>query len=210
MTKRLSGNRIDDLGRRLRDLPEPASTDLEMLNQLLSEHTEVLDQVNASLRELGLSPHPRLKSTDMIIEKLRREKLSLRGIHDLAGTRVVKKMNLSIQDKVVGTIAAACSGTQDQRIDRRIEPNHGYRAVHVICRVDGRWVEIQVRTIYQDTWAQVMELLGDQMGRQIRYGEAPNDPDSDVLTRLHPATDAGDDHAIVRTDRAARSGRGCR
>jgi hypothetical protein len=177
--ERLSGNRIDALGRRLRDSPEPSQDDLQLLQELLAEHVETLDQVHLALRGLGLQPHPRLKSTDTIIEKLRRERHTLRQIHDLAGTRVVKRMSLSTQDELVRSISNACPGAQEP-IDRRVTPNHGYRAVHVICRVDGRSVEIQVRTLYQDTWAQLMEKMGDWYGRQIRYGEAPLDPSASV------------------------------
>jgi hypothetical protein len=38
-------------------------------------------------------------------------------------------------------------------------------------------VEIQVRTIYQDGWAQLMEAWGDAWGRAIRYGGDPELPD---------------------------------
>jgi ppGpp synthetase/RelA/SpoT-type nucleotidyltranferase len=34
-------------------------------------------------------------------------------------------------------------------IDRRAEPMHGYRAVHVIVFPDGAPIEIQVRTAWQ-------------------------------------------------------------
>lgn len=60
--------------------------------------------------------------------------------------------------------------------DRRAEPSFGYRAVHVIVKVRGRPVEIQVRTRLQDLWAQIVERLADEWGRGIRYGEPPSDP----------------------------------
>jgi hypothetical protein len=44
-------------------------------------------------------------------------------------------------------------------------------------RVGGRQVEVQVRTDLQDAWANFFERLADSWGRQIRYGEAPTDPD---------------------------------
>ena len=176
----LSGNQIDELGRRLRDAEPPSEGDLRLFEQLLGEHAEALDKVNGALSRLGLQGHPRMKSTDMTREKLRREKLSLRGIHDLAGTRVVKRMTLDEQDEIVEQIRSGCPGASPP-IDRRAVPNNGYRAVHVVCQVDGRWVEIQIRTFYQDTWAQLMEKMGDWYGRQIRYGELPNRPD-EILT----------------------------
>jgi hypothetical protein len=35
-------------------------------------------------------------------------------------------------------------------------------------------VEIQIRTLLQDLWAQVLERLGDHLGRDIRYGSWPD------------------------------------
>lgn len=57
--------------------------------------------------------------------------------------------------------------------DRRAEPSHGYRAVHVLVCVDGVRIEIQIRTLAQHMWANMMERLADRLGRQIRYGGAP-------------------------------------
>jgi hypothetical protein len=39
--------------------------------------------------------------------------------------------------------------------------------------VDGFIVEIQVRTTLQDLWAQAVERLADEVGREIRYGGVP-------------------------------------
>jgi hypothetical protein len=61
-------------------------------------------------------------------------------------------------------------------VDRRTEPSHGYRAVHVIVKLQGRLVELQVRTRLQDSWAQAMERLADRLGRDIRYGAQAKDP----------------------------------
>jgi hypothetical protein len=48
--------------------------------------------------------------------------------------------------------------------------------VHVIVSLDGITIEIQVRTLMQHVWADVMERLADRLGRQIRYGDAPTPP----------------------------------
>jgi hypothetical protein len=61
-------------------------------------------------------------------------------------------------------------------VDRRATPSHGYRAVHVVVRVDDCLCEIQVRTRGQHVWAEVVERLADHWGRQIRYGGDPDDP----------------------------------
>jgi ppGpp synthetase/RelA/SpoT-type nucleotidyltranferase len=39
--------------------------------------------------------------------------------------------------------------------------------------VDGKPVEIQLRTIKQDFWASVSELMADQLGIELKYGGTP-------------------------------------
>lgn len=75
--------------------------------------------------------------------------------------------------------------------DRRANPSWGNRAVHVIATVNGKPVEIQVRTKLQDLWAQAMEKLADVWGRGIRYGEAPEEPERDAFTLLTGAATVG-------------------
>ena len=61
-------------------------------------------------------------------------------------------------------------------VDRRVKPQFGYRAVHVIVSTENGLVEVQIRTRQQDQWAQAFERLGDLWGRGIRYGETPVEP----------------------------------
>jgi ppGpp synthetase/RelA/SpoT-type nucleotidyltranferase len=55
-------------------------------------------------------------------------------------------------------------------VDRRQTPSHGYRAVHVITRVNNKWVEIQIRTALQQLWAELSEKLSDLIDPAIKYG----------------------------------------
>ncbi len=55
-------------------------------------------------------------------------------------------------------------------MDRRTNPSHGYRAVHIIVATHGVSVEIQVRTALQDLWAQLSERLADVVDSSIKYG----------------------------------------
>lgn len=172
----LSGSQIDKLSVRLRESVEVDEGDLGQLQQLLLAHADVLDRVAGQLREIDLVPTTRLKTSGTIIDKLRRESpITLRSIRDLAGARVVQPMTLAEQDRVTARIAALWPATKV--FDRRETPSFGYRAVHIIPKVDGCYVEIQLRTLFQDTWAQFMEMLGDQWGRTIRYGGLPDNPD---------------------------------
>ncbi|MGH9204650.1 MAG: hypothetical protein ACRD2A_25765, partial [Vicinamibacterales bacterium] len=54
-------------------------------------------------------------------------------------------------------------------VDRRERPSHGYRAVHVIVKSDDRLVEIQLRTVLQDFWAEFCERMSD-FDPTIKYG----------------------------------------
>jgi ppGpp synthetase/RelA/SpoT-type nucleotidyltranferase len=128
------------------------------------------------------TPTTRLKTSGTIVEKLRRvsveRHLTLKSIRDLAGARIVKPMTLDEQDALTSQIVGLWPGAQ--LIDRRETPSHGYRAVHVVPRISRCAVEIELRTLYQDTWAQAMESFGDAWGRAIRYGGEPDDPERPV------------------------------
>lgn len=170
-----SRREVLDLSDRLRSSDAPAGGDLEMLGEILLDWDEARAEAARRLGELGLVPTTRLKTSDTIIEKLKRQpRLHLLNIRDLAGARIVQRMTLDEQDELAVKIAAVWPGCK--LIDRRANPSFGYRAVHLAPKVLGRTVEIQLRTLYQDTWAQMMEAMGDVWGREIRYGGPPENP----------------------------------
>ena len=163
----------------MRDAEVASESDLELLEELLLESNGALEEVAAALRGIGLEPTTRLKTSGTIIDKLRRPPhLTLASIRDLAGARIVRPMTLDEQDAFASQIQGLWPDAMV--IDRRREPSHGYRAVHVVPRINRCSVEIQLRTLYQDLWAQAMELYGDVWGRAIRYGGEPLDPDAPV------------------------------
>src|SRR5215472_6110008 len=77
-------------------------------------------------------------------------------MQDLAGCRIVVE-GLSLQDEVTERLAQLFP--QAKVKDRRQRPSHGYRAVHLIAPVQGRQVEVQVRTSLQEAWAGAVESL---------------------------------------------------
>jgi len=178
---KLSRGEIDRLGERLRNASGPLdSADRELLQQVLREHSEVLDRavaiVEDGLYPRQLLPTPRLKSELTLVEKLRREPgMRLSRMQDVAGMRIVDDMTRVQQDELARRIADLFD--RARIADRRAKPSSGYRAVHVVATIEGRFVEIQLRTVLQNLWAQAFERLGDVWGRQIRYGLAPDDPD---------------------------------
>ena len=177
MAQALSKSQIDRLGERLVSDEKPADADLELLRQLLLVRSDQLDRVEARVRErLGIVPTSRVKNTETILEKLRRSGGSgLKSIQDLAGMRIVGAFDRRGQDDLVERLVALFTDSDraPKVVDRRDEPMHGYRAVHVIVFPEGAPIEIQVRTEWQHEWAEFFEKLADTVGRGIRYGEPP-------------------------------------
>jgi ppGpp synthetase/RelA/SpoT-type nucleotidyltranferase len=178
----LSRSQIDKLGRRLRraGVGGLSDADRNLLEQLIASHGPALAAVQERLsEELGVHVTSRTKTTGTLVEKLQRNRgMALSRMQDIAGVRLVMEMNRSEQDELVDVIVELFPGAD--KTDRRQEPSYGYRAVHVVVEMDQRFVEIQVRTVLQDLWAQMIERLADVWGRGIRYGEPPNDPDAEV------------------------------
>lgn len=180
----LTASQINRLGRRLRHAEGVSEEDLELLQRLRRDHFDLLAQVQHVLRSRlsSVSPTTRLKTVQTIVEKLKRERtMALSLMQDIAGARIVEDMNRVEQDVLVSEVSDAVRTVGEVTIvDRRRKPSYGYAAVHLVVQRDRRFVEIQVRTGLQDQWAQIVERLGDLWGRQIRYGEPPNEPELNV------------------------------
>ena len=214
----LSNSEINRLGDRLRQPGAISPDDLEMLQVLRREYQTAMhdaqDILMARLGDAGTTTS-RLKTVQTLVGKLRREAgMDLARVQDIAGLRIVRGMTLAEQSDLSARIANLVEGARV--IDRRERPSYGYRAVHVVARVDGRLVEIQIRTALQDRWAQIVERMADPWGRQIRYGEPPNEPNDrigktsrafvvELVRRLSPIIEAAEQarsarHLTVRGD----------
>ena len=171
MAEKLTISQLNKLGERLRRDPDNKDA-LRLLETFRLSFTQSYDRVFGQLRELGLDPAGRpAKSTQSIIAKLVRLRTRLSRMQDIAGCRVEVE-NIPQQDRVVGQIAKFYPEAQID--DLRVEPSHGYRAVHVIVKVAGFPVEIQVRTPLQNSWAQATESLADSFDPEIKYGGGPD------------------------------------
>jgi hypothetical protein len=173
----VSKSQVERLGKRLVESDAPSPVDLQLLRRLLLVRSSALETAIGRVRdELALAPTSRIKNTGTILEKLRRNGGSgLKSIQDLAGMRIVGDFDRRGQDDVVSAVCDLFAGEtrKPKVIDRRIEPMHGYSAVHVIVFPDDAPIEIQVRTEWQHEWAELFEKLADLVGRGIRYGEPP-------------------------------------
>lgn len=210
-----SRSKMDKLGKRLSTGGLASEDDRKLFSQVIDYYQALLDTITEMLVEAGLRPTSRVKTTGTLLEKLRREQgIQLTRIVDFAGARVVIDGGRADQNKRVGEILELFGhyARKPTVIDRRIQPSHGYRAVHVIVYPDGYPVEIQVRTELQDLWAQLFERFADQWGRQIRYGGPPNAPNAndpvplklkqDVIELLHGMSERID---LLEDQRARRA-----
>ncbi len=189
MTLNLSKTQIDRLGDRLRKYSALAlvlqAEDLKLLDEYRLSFGEAYEHVVRTIREqLGLEPTGRpAKSTISILEKLHRETIRLSQIQDIAGCRVIVNGVLE-QDQVVDSLCKVFPGTSI--IDRRVDPSYGYRAVHVIAKISGKPVEIQVRTQLQHLWAELSEKFSDVFDPSIKYGRG----DRGIRKALEVASEA--------------------
>jgi ppGpp synthetase/RelA/SpoT-type nucleotidyltranferase len=173
---------LNRLGDRLIASGTPSTADLDILAAALGAYQDELERVKAHLRDLGYAPAGRVKTMTTLTDKLRRTHgMQLSRVQDLAGARIVVR-DLAAQDEARDKISQfyASRGHACREVDRRADPRFGYKAVHLIVRLDEILVEIQVRTELQDTWAQIVERLADRWGRGIRYGGDPEDPEAVV------------------------------
>lgn len=179
---RFSKGEVDRLGQRLR-AGEVSAADLTMLGQYRDEHLSVLLKVLLELASLrnGARLTARQKNAQTILGKLRvHTKMQLSNMQDIAGARLIVGGNRRRQDAMVRLVCDRFPGHKEPK-DRRAEPTHGYRAVHIVVPANDYWAEVQVRTPLQDRWAQTFERLGDQWGRQIRFGGPPDLPEETTV-----------------------------
>jgi ppGpp synthetase/RelA/SpoT-type nucleotidyltranferase len=149
-----------------------ARDDWGILRQYRLAVREGVAPIIATVRESGgaeaLAFTTRLKTDYSVIEKLRRTTIRLRQIDDIMGCRIVVR-DIEAQNMLAGKIADLAVAKVR---DRRARPSFGYRAVHVILG-SGPYLEVQIRTVLQDAWAELSERIADRYGIEAKYGGGP-------------------------------------
>ena len=107
------------------------------------------------------------KSTTALVDKLERQKVRLSQVQDIAGCRVIVD-DLFLQERAL--LALEVYLKSPTIFDRRASSSHGYRAIHLVANIDGRRVEVQLRTQLQHLWAEISEKLADTVDPAIKYG----------------------------------------
>lgn len=165
----LSKTQIDRLGERLKKGPL-TEEDIRLLDEYRLSFGEAYEAVVQPVRQCGQSPTGRIKTRNSIVLKLRRESIRLTQIQDIVGCRIVVSDTIE-QDRIVGQLANLLA--KKSIVDRRADPSHGYRAVHLIALEFDKPVEVQVRTELQHLWAEWSEKLSDLVGPEVKYGGGP-------------------------------------
>jgi putative GTP pyrophosphokinase len=111
----------------------------------------------------------RLKRLDTVIGKLAREQGRVTQMHDIGGVRAL----LPSLDHVYAVNRRLRKTWTIIRVrDYIAEPKaSGYRALHLVVKRMGYPVEVQLRTMGQDVWANAVENAGRDYGIQFKFGE---------------------------------------
>lgn len=176
MAELLSKGQIDKLGKVIRNdhLSDEEWTQFETLRRRCDEVAIVFnDQIRGVILESDIDITSRFKNIETIREKLRRSPMRLSQMRDLIGFRIVAPGGRIRQDEIAAKLSTQFQDHGIKSIDRRRDPIHGYRALHLEVEFDGAVIEIQIRTLLQHEWAEAFERLADICGRGIRYGEPP-------------------------------------
>jgi hypothetical protein len=118
----------------------------------------------------------RLKRKHQIVAKLKREKTRLAQMQDVGGCRAIV------------TTPAEVIAAYD-RIQRRSSPYYqihtvsdyrtrgrsdtGYRALHLVILREERQIEVQLRTLRQQAWAEAVERAANRSGFDLKAGSGP-------------------------------------
>lgn len=168
---------VDNAGLRFRDRSE-GTGDRKLLQDyrlfrsedLLIGFKEIVQATSQFASLLTISG--RLKRTDTLIRKLRRENsMKLSFMDDIVGFRLVVRSRL-IQAQIIEALTQALR-VKIVRDYIKSPAQSGYRGVHVICHVPKLFpgnteasnltYEIQIRTEFQHFWSTTSESMGEQV-----------------------------------------------
>lgn len=167
---------------------EPSGEDLHLLDVLRSWHGAIHTELQLRLgsaisreneglpsTEVVITGRP-LKTREAIIAKLVRERSRLNRIQDIAGARVVVP-DMATQQSVLQAVLQEFAENSPviAKDTREAGDGLGYRGLHVVVLIAGRYAEIQIRTVSQGLWAQVVEKLDEVAGSDLKHGSGPEE-----------------------------------
>jgi len=175
----LSQKQINKIGKKFRDSIQDEA-DFEILEEFKKSYDELLieytSKISKDLNSLGSNfvIAGRLKRTSSIIRKLQRPQnkgMDLTRMSDIAGTRVIVK-SLEDQRKIVDVLKEKY--TVEKYYDY-VESDQNYKSIHLVLKEEPyKFIEVQIRTLAQQTWADESEEFGEQ-AKQGLYPEIVKD-----------------------------------
>jgi putative GTP pyrophosphokinase len=190
-------NRAGELARQFMTMPGDTETAFEPLGGAekvigaflaltwwRSLHARPLSSVTAGLRyhvakEGGevngrIDVAQRLKRRNTIINKLSREPtMKVTQFHDIGGVRA-RLPSLAHVYAVNRRLRKTWTIIKTRDYIAKPKPS-GYQALHLIVRRDDYAIEVQLRTIRQDAWANQLEEDGRGIGVGLKFGEGGAD-----------------------------------
>jgi putative GTP pyrophosphokinase len=156
-----------------------------LVDEWRAAHARPLKSINANLRYyvrkqgVGSEITQRLKRFSTIVDKLQREpRMALSRMEDIGGVRAILPRQEQV-DAIVHDLESQPRWTIRRKREyiegREGAKADGYRAVHVIVEKGGYFVEIQLRTPWQDAWAQSVEQDTRRLGARLKFGAGPDD-----------------------------------
>lgn len=161
-------------GERLRKHKTPSVADRQIYSDYRDTFAEPLRDVAENIGSFaeGAPVQSRLKRFETVVEKLRRSTSDLSRLEDIAGCRVVLP-TMTEQPQVLDSIRSTWEVIRER--DYQTSPRDGYRARHIVVGAQGRPVEVQVRTLWEDMWANASEALAKSVDPEIKYGGGPSE-----------------------------------
>ena len=188
----LSNSEIDQLGDRLRNHCLEDG-DLEKLDEFRQIYIDIdtqaygliQDTLQACRDKLVITKRKR-KTRQSIVDKLcRQKKLRLSQMQDIAGCRIVAQGGAQLSCQVNEQLVNAFEKNQ-LKIQSKTRNKDGYRAIHLIVKINKKSYEIQLRTFAQDIFANLVERLSDKENT-LKYGGS--DKEQTTLKNLQALSD---------------------
>ena len=188
----LSNGEIDQLGDRLRNNCQKDG-DLKKLDEFRQTYSDIDAQAYSLIRDTLQACRDKLvitkrkrKTRQSIVDKLcRQKKLRLSQMQDISGCRIVVREGAQLSCQVNKQLVNAFKENQ-LRIQSKPRNKDGYRAIHLIVKINKKSYEIQLRTLAQDVFANLVESLSDKENT-LKYGGS--DREQPVLKKLKALSD---------------------
>lgn len=193
-------------------LADPQNADAwDVVRRFQRSHVEptvrLATAVGSVAREFASGPVvPRIKRVERIVEKIARHSTALDRLQDIGGCRIVVA-DVELQQQMTARLLelpfelvdvddhVAVAGSSPFESDSRGPKGSGYRAIHLVHRVDGCLLETQVRTEVQHRWAVAVERAEQITGFPLKFGDAPPEllDYFRVASTIHALQERGED-----------------